>query len=104
MQQKKYLTSEEYQSLDATLAGRDQEPHTHPSGPPRTISKEDILRRIEEDRERHKKLRESIWVVPSDPKDWEFKEAWEQTSDLCQDDFDMIREDLALRTASLSQS
>jgi len=40
-----------------------------------TFSRNDILRRIEDDRERHKRLRERIWVLPS--LEAEFDQAWE---------------------------
>jgi len=41
-----------------------------------TFSRNDILRRIEDDRERHKRLRERIWVLPS--LEAEFDQAWEE--------------------------
>lgn len=68
----------------------------------KVISKEAILRRIEEDRERHKRLRESLWVIPRDDSDHEFNQAWEETSDLCSDDFEVMREEMALHKQSLS--
>ncbi|KAI8391183.1 CTD kinase subunit gamma CTK3-domain-containing protein [Radiomyces spectabilis] len=47
------------------------------------FTKEDILRRMEEDRERHKRLREEIWIRPSDESaDAEFEQIWESTQAL----------------------
>ncbi|GAA5801224.1 CTD kinase subunit gamma CTK3-domain-containing protein [Helicostylum pulchrum] len=47
------------------------------------FSKEDILRRMEEDRERHKRLREEIWIrPPEESKDSEFEEFWNSTDSL----------------------
>ncbi|KAI8086907.1 CTD kinase subunit gamma CTK3-domain-containing protein [Gilbertella persicaria] len=41
------------------------------------MAKDDILRRMEEDRERHKRSREEIWIRPPDEtKDAEFEEFW----------------------------
>ncbi|KAI8352120.1 CTD kinase subunit gamma CTK3-domain-containing protein [Choanephora cucurbitarum] len=43
-----------------------------------SMSKDDILRRMEEDRERHKRSREEIWIRPPDEsKDAEFEEIWD---------------------------
>ncbi|KAK9454712.1 CTD kinase subunit gamma CTK3-domain-containing protein [Dipodascopsis uninucleata] len=62
-----------------------------------SFSKEEILRRMEEDRERHKRMRENIWVIPpGDALQLEFASAWETTSDLDDDDFDLIREERAI--------
>ncbi|KAG2197936.1 CTD kinase subunit gamma CTK3-domain-containing protein [Mucor mucedo] len=47
------------------------------------FSKDDVLRRIEEDRERHKRLREEIWIrPPEESKDAEFEEFWSTTETL----------------------
>ncbi|KAI8373752.1 CTD kinase subunit gamma CTK3-domain-containing protein [Blakeslea trispora] len=43
-----------------------------------SMSKNDILSRMEEDRERHKRSREEIWIRPGDEsKDAEFEEFWD---------------------------
>lgn len=60
--------------------------------PPRPDKKQ-IEQRIEEDRERHKRLRESIWAVPTEPADAEMWKMWEETSDLGEDDLIMAREE-----------
>lgn len=60
--------------------------------PPRPDKKQ-IEQRIEEDRERHKRLRESIWAVPTEPDDAEMWKMWEETSDLGEDDLIMAKEE-----------
>ncbi|POS81426.1 hypothetical protein DHEL01_v200158 [Diaporthe helianthi] len=55
--------------------------------------KKQIEQRIEEDRERHKRLRESIWAVPTQPEDAEMWKMWEETSDLGEDDLIMAKEE-----------
>lgn len=54
--------------------------------------KRQIEQRIEEDRERHKRLRESIWAVPAEDNK-EFERLWEDTSDIGEDDFINAQED-----------
>ncbi|EIW66005.1 hypothetical protein TREMEDRAFT_45988 [Tremella mesenterica DSM 1558] len=69
------------------------------------FSKNDILRRMEEDRERHKRLRERIWILPipplleekdrtkgMDPLNVEFDQLWENVSDLDEDDLEKMKE------------
>lgn len=48
-------------------------------------TKRQIEQRIEEDRERHKRMRESIWVVPPNPVD-QARKFFSETSDLGEDD------------------
>jgi CTD kinase subunit gamma len=59
------------------------------------LDKKQIEQRIEEDRERHKRLREHIWAVPADKEtaDAEFDKLWEETSDLGEDDFILYEEE-----------
>ncbi|TRM67561.1 CTD kinase subunit gamma CTK3-domain-containing protein [Schizophyllum amplum] len=91
-----------------------------PTGPPkrgsRTLARAEIFKRIEEDRERHKRLRERRWVQPVSfdvlpaltsllpltddadgerelPLDVEFENAWETTSDWNEDDEEAMREE-----------
>jgi CTD kinase subunit gamma len=54
------------------------------NGPPK-LDRKQIEQRIEEDRERHKRLREGIWAVPAGDKS-ELDRLWEETSDLGEDD------------------
>lgn len=80
-----------------------------------SLSRNDVFRRIEEDRERHKRLRERRWVQPvapnssapypltcflplgdeaSDlPLDVEFENEWETTSDWNEDDEEAAQEE-----------
>ncbi|GAM90302.1 hypothetical protein ANO11243_083450 [Dothideomycetidae sp. 11243] len=56
------------------------------------VDKKQIEQRIEEDRERHKRLRESIWAVEHDG-DKEFDRLWDETGDLDEDDLVLAREE-----------
>lgn len=83
------------------------------------MSREDVFKRIEEDRERHKRLREKRWVQPISHSpttyrlasfmplsedgeedqlaiDLEFDDAWETTSDWNEDDDDAVAEESEL--------
>ena len=50
------------------------------------VDKRQIEQRIEEDRERNKRLREAIWAVPSTDMG-ELDMAWDDTSDIGEDDY-----------------
>ena len=105
MSEKQFVDQDTFLDFDRLLAARETEASVPGVATNEVISKEDILRRIEEDRERHKRLRESLWVVPSGDPDYEFTRAWEETSDLCEDDFEVMREELALcRQSHMLQS
>ncbi len=52
------------------------------------LDKRQIEQRIEEDRERHKRLRESIWAVGE-----EFERLWDEASDIGEDDYIAAEED-----------
>lgn len=56
------------------------------------LDKRQIEQRIEEDRERHKRLRESIWAVGEDG-EGEFEQLWDEASDIGEDDFLAAEED-----------
>lgn len=58
--------------------------------------KRQIEQRIEEDRERHKRLRESIWAVGDDG-DEEFERTWDEASEINEDDYFAAEEDAAER-------
>ena len=63
-------------------------------GPPaQKLDKKLIEQRIEEDRERHKRLREMQWAVPARTEDEEFERLWDETSELGSDDLDVFREE-----------
>jgi len=62
------------------------------------LDKKQIEQRIEEDRERHKRLRENIWAVgPTD--DEEFDRLWEETSEMGEDDYIVAAEEAEERAA-----
>ncbi|KAI9885506.1 MAG: delta 1-pyrroline-5-carboxylate reductase [Watsoniomyces obsoletus] len=63
------------------------------------LDKKQIEQRIEEDRERHKRLRESIWSINPE-EDAEFDQMWEVTSDLGEEDFRMMQEEKMERDAA----
>ncbi|KAI8321659.1 hypothetical protein GQ54DRAFT_175461 [Martensiomyces pterosporus] len=77
--------------IDKVLANR-ADGNPNPSG----LKHQEILRRIEEDRERHKRHKEDIWIRPSgeDPAD-ELSTYWETTSDLNDADWQEIAEENA---------
>ncbi|KAL8293051.1 hypothetical protein RQP46_000745 [Phenoliferia psychrophenolica] len=60
------LDAELLDAILAALEGRRESLHTAPPGTSSLskFSRNDILRRIEDDRERHKRLRERLWVLP----------------------------------------
>lgn len=60
------------------------------------VDKKAIEQRIEEDRERNKRLRESVWAVNGDDEE-ELNRLWEETSDLCEEDYALAREEMAER-------
>ncbi|KAI1921627.1 hypothetical protein LOZ58_005636 [Ophidiomyces ophidiicola] len=100
LQSKEILSTDAVSEIDACLREResyaahllDQETAhagdhgdiTRPGGI--TVDKKQIEQRIEEDRERNKRLRENMWAVPpSDLK--EFEMMWEDVSDIDEDDY-----------------
>jgi len=62
-------------------------------GPVR-LDKRQVEQRIEEDRERHKRQRETAWAVPGEE---EYEKVWEEGSDAGEDDVDMGKEDTEQR-------
>lgn len=68
--------------------------------PTTRLDKRQIEQRIEEDRERHKRLRESIWAVGGDGDgggDDEFERLWDEASEIGDDDYLAAEEDAAER-------
>ena len=64
------------------------------------LDKKQIEQRIEEDRERHKRLRESIWAVNADDDaNAEFDKLWVEASDIGEDDHLAAEEDKLERRA-----
>jgi len=108
LQQKGILEKDTVAELDVVLKSRDVAP-THPfiaedveSGTPGSVKavkngsgrldKRQIEQRIEEDRERHKRARESIWAVPGDDTE-EMDRLWEEASEIGEDDYLAAEED-----------
>jgi len=61
------------------------------NGPPK-LDKRAIEQRIEEDRERNKRLRESVWAVTGDDEQ-ELDKMWDEGSDLNEDDYVLAEEE-----------
>jgi len=112
LQQKSILAPENVLEIEACLKERDTLP-AHPALSPveangqqgqtpsqtapkvngvARLDKRQIEQRIEEDRERHKRLRESIWAV-GDEDDEEFERLWDEASDIGEDDYIAAEED-----------
>ena len=122
LQQKSILLPDTVLEIEAGLAERDTAATTHPALSPISpnaershqpahqisdtttkagngvtrLDKRQIEQRIEEDRERHKRLRESIWAVGEDG-DGEFERLWEEASEIGEDDFLTAEEDAVER-------
>lgn len=112
LQQKSILGSETVSEIESCLKERDTLP-AHPALSPIhangqrdtqgthatpkmngivRLDKRQIEQRIEEDRERHKRLRESIWAVSAD-EDQEFERLWDEGSEVGDDDYLAAEED-----------
>ena len=117
------LTSETVTELEACLRERDTLP-AHPALSPidpnskrevtagqttpkangvGRLDKRQIEQRIEEDRERHKRLRESIWAVSTE-EDGEFEKMWDEAGEIDEDDYLAAREDAMARKQALEDS
>ncbi|KAI7871158.1 CTD kinase subunit gamma CTK3-domain-containing protein [Spinellus fusiger] len=78
--QKRIFDTSDIEKAEKPLLGRETNSHTASSD---GFSKQDILRRMEEDRERHKRLREEIWIRSTEePPEAEFEQLWENTDGL----------------------
>ncbi|MCJ1368855.1 hypothetical protein MMC20_000062 [Loxospora ochrophaea] len=67
------------------------------------LDKRQIEQRIEEDRERHKRLRERIWAVSAE-EDQEFERLWDEASDIGEDDYLAAEEDAIERRQAIDVS
>jgi CTD kinase subunit gamma len=65
---------------------------TAPKSKVTKLEKRQIEQRIEEDRERHKKMRENMWVTPKDP-EAKRRKLWDDQSDCGEDDDRLGQED-----------
>lgn len=118
LQTKDILSAETVAEIDAALKDRDTHP-THldfeheegnedssrsKTGTPvpkvsgMRVDKRQIEQRIEEDRERDKRMRESMWAVPGDDME-EFSMLWDDCSDIGEDDFIAAQEEAEERRA-----
>ncbi|KAG4029008.1 hypothetical protein MFRU_018g01130 [Monilinia fructicola] len=117
LQQKSFLLAQTVTEIEECLKERDTQPDVLMSSPPAEtqangngtsqhatpkpakpngvarLDKRQIEQRIEEDRERHKRLREHIWAVPAEVPDAEFDKLWDETSELGDDDMDLYEEE-----------
>ncbi|KAI0177289.1 CTD kinase subunit gamma [Pestalotiopsis sp. NC0098] len=73
----------------ADMAANDS---TAPKAKPAKLEKRQIEQRIEEDRERHKKMRENMWVTPKDQEE-KLRKLWDETSELGEDDERLAQEE-----------
>ncbi|KAF2794633.1 hypothetical protein K505DRAFT_241720 [Melanomma pulvis-pyrius CBS 109.77] len=96
LQTKALLLPETVTELEAVLSARDIAPRTVRNGTSGRLDKRQITERIEEDRERHKRMRESIWAVPGED-DAEMEKLWEEGSAIGEDDYLEGEEDRAER-------
>jgi CTD kinase subunit gamma len=98
LQARGILMQETVSELEAVLKSREGEmqfgsPGTQKNGSAGVkMEKRQIEQRIEEDRERHKKLRESIWAVSGEAEE-EMERLWEEASEIGEDDYVVGRED-----------
>ncbi|KAG5967767.1 hypothetical protein E4U13_006551 [Claviceps humidiphila] len=67
-------------------------PRSGQSSAAHRLDKRQIEQRIEEDRERHKRQRESIWAIPR-MDNAELNKLWEETSDFGEDDDRLLTEE-----------
>lgn len=65
------------------------------------MDKRQIEHRIEEDRERHKRLRESIWAV-SGEREEEMERLWDEMSEIGEDDYVVAKEDAQERRKAIA--
>ncbi|KAF2274494.1 uncharacterized protein EI97DRAFT_362861, partial [Westerdykella ornata] len=112
LQAQKVLMPETVTELEAELKSREGTAHpfiagaddggdvvaAEKNGGPVRLDKRQIEQRIEEDRERHKRLREEIWAVSDEPDgDGELRKMWDEASDIGDDDYLAAEEDQAER-------
>jgi CTD kinase subunit gamma len=116
LQQKSILEPDTVAELDAVLKSRDIAP-SHPfiadettndkngarnvgNGSAR-LDKRQIEQRIEEDRERHKRARESIWAVSGEDTE-EMDRLWEEASEIGEDDYLAAEEEAEERKKAIA--
>jgi CTD kinase subunit gamma len=101
------LLPETVSELEAVLRTREPEnpfeasPANVASSKNAKLDKRQIEHRIEEDRERHKRLRESIWAVPGEGEE-EMHKLWDEASDIGEDDYIIGKEDKEERDQAIA--
>lgn len=101
------LLPETVSELEAVLRTRepddpfDASPANNAAAKNVKLDKRQIEHRIEEDRERHKRLRESIWAVPGEGEE-EMHKLWEEASDIGEDDYIIGKEDKEERDQAIA--
>ncbi|KAI5811257.1 CTD kinase subunit gamma CTK3-domain-containing protein [Peziza echinospora] len=106
--EKSIISEETSSKIDKMLSEREIEEENSAADEPdhkrRKFDEKIINQRMNEDRERHKRLRENIWAVPvvtHDSTHPEFDQFWETCSDLCEDDYEIMREENEILKASV---
>ncbi|KAF2714596.1 CTD kinase subunit gamma [Pleomassaria siparia CBS 279.74] len=115
LQTKSLLLPETVSELEAVLSARDIAPHPFLAEAPANsashqkaarngtsgrLDKRQIEQRIEEDRERHKRMRESIWAVNGED-DAEMEKLWDECSEINEDDYLEAEEDAIERNLGI---
>ncbi|RPA80843.1 hypothetical protein BJ508DRAFT_362287 [Ascobolus immersus RN42] len=98
LKEKGVLDDEEWKGVDEMLVDRnreEQENQEQSSAKRRRFDDKMIEQRMNEDRQRHKREKEHAWQVapPTAEKDEEFEQLWANTSDLNEDDYEIMREE-----------
>ncbi|CAG7917798.1 unnamed protein product [Penicillium olsonii] len=107
LQAKGVLGTETVAEIDAALKDRESDPShmdleheggtedgskPKPEKPQLRLDRKQIEQRIEEDRERNKRLRESMWAMTGSDRD-EYNQMWDELSPIGEDDFIRSREE-----------
>jgi CTD kinase subunit gamma len=74
-----------------------------PNGSTKRLDKRQIEQRIEEDRERHKRLKETFWAIPGGD-DAEFNKTIDEAQSVTSDDERDVAEQAALRERDLARN
>ncbi|CAB60682.1 CTD kinase subunit gamma [Schizosaccharomyces pombe] len=91
LHEKKVIDDNQYKDAMATVEAHEQASKSGDTSTSGAISKNDILKRIEEDRERHKRMRENIWAI-SEP-ELEAEIAWNTTQGITESDLESLKDE-----------
>lgn len=98
------LAPEKYQAVLKLLTDREQRlsMEDYSSSSQLELSNKEILRRMDEDRERSKRLKENIWAIDyKTDADIEFNALWRSLGPLTKLDYEQMRDDNEICTASI---